>query len=95
MKILVVQMYINAGNNKGTTISDLGGGGGHRKLRKKIGGSSPGKKINFEKAFLRAPLTSMLHFCPYSSWAGSEKMKPFCDVILLFCFQPVTPYMDL
>ncbi len=25
------------------------------------------------------------------SRVGSEKMKPFCDVILHFCFQPVTP----
>ena len=25
---------------------------------------------------------------------GSEKMKPFCDVILHFCFQPVTPHVS-
>ena len=25
------------------------------------------------------------------AWAGSEKMKPFCDTIPHFCFQPTTP----
>ncbi len=30
----------------------------------------------------------------HTTRAGSEKMKPFCDVILHFRFQPVTPPMS-